>query len=235
MDHHQDFVDAEGESADADEAIAEDASTRGIPVEQFLEDDFHRLRGRQHLDYLCGPTRSRRSRSCSPPRSRRRKADFQSGEGYGADIPATSVEIKSNCDADCHRLGSEGSKEPMDGVDYGLKLEESMFFRPLASEVCTVCGCTLTMLTDGEFRCRKCQPSVFSAMEELSGTAYYTKSSNPRSRVIYMLLDSGSNCHIVKDDFYLWEIKLQNLPIGGVHGTFTVVEEAWSVHCLGQE
>ena len=51
MDHPQDFVDAEGESVDADEAIAEDASTRGMPVEQFLEDDFNRLRGRQHLDY----------------------------------------------------------------------------------------------------------------------------------------------------------------------------------------
>ena len=82
MDHQQDFVDAEGESADADEAIAEDASTRGKPVEQFLEDDFNRLRGRQHLDYLSGPTRSCRSRSYSPPRSRRRLADFQSGEGY---------------------------------------------------------------------------------------------------------------------------------------------------------
>ena len=64
-------------------------------------------------------------RSCSPQRSWRRLADFQSGEGYGANIPATFVEIKSNCDADCHRLGSEGSKESMDGVDYGLKLDES--------------------------------------------------------------------------------------------------------------
>ena len=82
VDHHRDFVDAEGESADADEAIAEDASTRGMPVEQFLEDDFNRLRGRQHLDYLCGPIRSCRSRSYSPLRSRRRLADFQSGEGY---------------------------------------------------------------------------------------------------------------------------------------------------------
>ena len=85
--------------------------------------------------------------------------------------------------------------------------------------MCIVCGYAQLMLTDGEFRCRKCQPSVFSAMKELSRTVYYTRSTNPRSRVIYMLLDSGSNCHIVKDDFYLWEIKLQNLPIGGVHGT----------------
>ena len=75
------------------------------------------------------------------------------------------------------------------------------------------------MLTDGEFRCRKCQPSVFLAMEELKRIAYYMQSTNPRSRVIYMLLDSGSNCHIVKDDFYLWETKVQNLPIGGVHDT----------------
>ena len=106
--HHQNFVDDEGQSTCADEAMAEGASTRGKPVEQFLEDDFHRLRGRQHLDYLCGPTRSRRSRSCSPPRSRRSEADFQSGEGYGAVIPATFVEIKRNCDAGCHRWALKG-------------------------------------------------------------------------------------------------------------------------------
>ena len=119
MDHPQEFVDAEGESVDADEAIAEDASTRGMPVEQFLEDDFNRLRGRQHLDYLCGPTRSRRSRSCSPPRSRRRMADFQSGEGYGTDVSAALAETQKSCDADCHRLDSERSKES-GGVDCGL-------------------------------------------------------------------------------------------------------------------
>ena len=49
--HHQNFVDDEGQSTGADEAMAEDVSTRGKPVEQFLEDDCHRLRGRQHLDY----------------------------------------------------------------------------------------------------------------------------------------------------------------------------------------
>ena len=228
--HRQGNIDTKGESAVADEAEAENASTRGTPVKKFLEDDVHRLRGRQHLDYLHGPTRSRRSRSCSPPRSSRSLAGFQSREGYGTNISAALAETEKSCGADCHRLGSERSKEPTTGglehdkskpiKDSRLKFDESMFCRPLADNVCAVCGYAQLMLTDGELRCRKCQPSVFSAMEELSRTVYYTRSPNPRSRVIYMLLDSGSNCHIVKDDFYLWEIKLQNLPIGGVHGTF---------------
>ena len=109
-------------------------------------------------------------------------------------------------------MGSEGSKESMDGVDYGLKLDESpsqCFFRPLSSNVCAVCRCTQSMLTDGVFRCRKFLPSVFSAhlfmeelfMEELSWTAYYTLLMNPWSyRVIYMFLDSMSNCQL-KDNF----------------------------------
>ena len=53
--HRQENVDTKGESAVADEAEAENASTRGIPVKQFLDDDVHRMRGRQHLDYLHGP------------------------------------------------------------------------------------------------------------------------------------------------------------------------------------
>ena len=37
-------------------------------------------------------------------------------------------------------------------------------------------------------------------------------------RVIYMFLDSGSNCQMTDD--FTCETKVQNLPIGGVHGTF---------------
>ena len=94
--HRQENVDTKGESAVADEAKAENASTRDIPVKQFLDDDVHRLRGRQHLDYLHGPTRSRRSRSCSPPRSPRRLAGFQSSEGYGTNISAALAEMKKS-------------------------------------------------------------------------------------------------------------------------------------------
>ena len=67
----------------------------GTTCSSFLEDDVHRLRGRQHLDYLHGPTRSRRSRSCSPPRSSRRLAGFQSSEGYGTNISAALAETKN--------------------------------------------------------------------------------------------------------------------------------------------
>ena len=187
--HRQENIDTKGESAVADEAEAENASTRGIPVKKFLEDDVHRLRGRQHLDYLHGPTRSRRSRSCSPPRSSRRLAGFQSSEGYGTNISAAFAETEKSCGADCHRLGSERSKEPNTGglehdkskpiEDSRLKFDESMFCRPLADNVCVVCGYAQLMLTDGEFRCRKFLPSVFSAhlfmeepfMEELRWTA----------------------------------------------------------------
>ena len=120
--HRQENVDTKGESAVADEAEAENASTRGTPVKKFLEDDVHRLRGRQHLDYLHGPTRSRRSRSCSPPRSSRSLAGFQSREGYGTNISAALAETEKSCGADCHRLGSERSKEPNTG---GLEHDKS--------------------------------------------------------------------------------------------------------------
>jgi hypothetical protein len=66
---------------------------------------------------------------------------------------------------------------------------------------------------------RQYSQHIYFAMEELSWTAYYTRSMNPRSqRVIYMFLDSGSNCQMTDD--FTCETKVQNLPIGGVHGTF---------------
>ena len=63
--------------------------------------------------------------------------------------------------------------------DYGLKLDEPMFFKLVTENVYVVCGYVQSMLTDGEFRCRKFLPSVFSAhlfmeepfMEELRWTA----------------------------------------------------------------
>ena len=47
--------------------------------------------------------------------------------------------------------------------DYGLKLDEPMFFKLVTENVYVVCGYAQSMLTDGEFRCRKFLPSVFSA------------------------------------------------------------------------
>ena len=47
--------------------------------------------------------------------------------------------------------------------DYGLKLDEPMFFKLVTENVYAVCGYAQSMLTDGEFRCRKFIPSVFSA------------------------------------------------------------------------
>ena len=47
--------------------------------------------------------------------------------------------------------------------DYGLKLDESMFFKFVTENVYAVCGHAQSMLTDGAFRCRKWLPSVFSA------------------------------------------------------------------------
>ena len=38
--------------------------------------------------------------------------------------------------------------------DYGLKLDESMFFKFVTENVYAVCGHAQSMLTDGAFRCR---------------------------------------------------------------------------------
>ena len=106
--------------------------------------------------------------------------------------------------------------------DYGLKLDESMFFKFVTENVYAVCGHAQSMLTDGEFRCRKFLPSVFSAHlvyyggAELDSVLHAVNESG--QRVIYMFLDSGSNCQMTDD--FTCETKVQNLPIGGVHGTF---------------
>ena len=36
--------------------------------------------------------------------------------------------------------------------------------------------------------------------------------------ILKFLIDSGFNCNISNDDTFLWELKEQDVPIGGVHG-----------------
>ena len=38
-------------------------------------------------------------------------------------------------------------------------------------------------------------------------------------REIEAIVDSGSNCDLVNDEFYLHDAEVQSIPIGGVAGT----------------
>ena len=78
--------------------------------------------------------------------------------------------------------------------DYGLKLDEPMFFKLVTENVYVVCGYAQSMLTDGDFRCRKFLPSVFSAHLFCNGGAELDS-------VLHAVNESGTPGHLYVPGF----------------------------------
>lgn len=67
---------------------------------------------------------------------------------------------------------------------------------------------------------RNCAPSTYRAVERLTSENDFMKSNRKSQRVKHFLglIDSGSNCDIVTEEFFLDEAEVQATPIGGVAG-----------------
>ena len=107
---------------------------------------------------------------------------------------------------------------------HNLKLKTSMFNRPLCELSCQRCGAEITTLFGKEY-CTSCNPNVFKAVDRLKSDKTFQRSSRKSQRTKHLIreidaiVDSGSNCDLVNDEFYLHDAEVQTIPIGGVAGT----------------
>ena len=94
-----------------------------------------------------------------------------------------------------------------------------MFRRPCCEELCNGCG-SETHDFYGCSICKECNPSTFRAVDRLTRDDTFKRSKRKLQRVrrFLGLVDSGSNCDIVSEEFFLDKAEVQEVPIGGVAG-----------------
>ena len=111
------------------------------------------------------------------------------------------------------------ANEKLPKSDYDLQLDESMFRRPSCENLCNGCGAEPQEFY-GCSVCRVCAPSTYRAVERLTSENDFMKSNRKSQRVKHFLglVDSGSNCNVVTEEFFLDEAEVQATPIGGVAG-----------------
>ena len=99
-----------------------------------------------------------------------------------------------------------------------------MFNRPLCDNSCDRCGAEVTTIFGKDY-CSSCKPSVLKAVSNLQSEPTYKRSSRKSQRTELLIreiegvVDSGSNCDLVNDEFLLHDLQVQSKPIGGVAGT----------------
>ena len=120
--------------------------------------------------------------------------------------------------------------QTLDLSAHGLKLTAESFIRPVDSDsFCNTCGNDHRVVFDGVknnsnestntvSKCRTCNSQFFKALEEHMNSCNWANHQQKSRAILKFLIDSGSNCNISNDDTFLWELKEQNVPIGGVHG-----------------
>ena len=189
------------------------------------DDAYSQHRGRQHLDYLVGATRQERSRSISPSRLSR----DQMPENLATSEPTDQLR-----DSSTSRRSRRTNQRKPDSVksatkqqqrsEHSLKLRPSMFNRPLCDNSCDRCGAEVTTILGKDY-CSSCKPSVLKAVSNLQSEPTYKRSSRKSQRTELLIreiegvVDSGSNCDLVNDEFLMHDLQVQSKPIGGVAGT----------------
>ena len=181
-------------------------------------------RGRQHLDFLVGATREKRSRSISPSRLSKGKMLEKLAPSKSTDSIRDNSGSQRSRRKNQRKSDSSTSAQKQPRSKHNLKLKTSMFNRPLCELTCQRCGAEITTLFGKEY-CTSCNPNVFKAVERLKSDKTFQRSSRKSQRTKHLIreidaiVDSGSNCDLVNDEFYLHDAEVQTIPIGGVAGT----------------
>ena len=182
---------------------------------------------------------SKSSKSCR--RRSRKDSSRQAPRGSRARKKGgpTSARTRTSPESSKGENNTENTQTP-DLSAHGLKLTAESFIRPVDHEsFCPICGNDHLVHFDGVkknlehgsakngqapsgsqntvSKCRTCNSQFFKALEELNSCNWANHQQKSRA-IIKFLVDSGSNCNISNDDTYLWEVREQNVPIGGVHG-----------------
>ena len=99
-----------------------------------------------------------------------------------------------------------------------------MFNRPLCDNSCDRCGAEVTTILGKDY-CSSCKPSVLKAVSNLQSEPTYKRSSRKSQRTQLLIreiegvVDSGSNCDLVNDEFLMLDLQVRSKPIGGIAGT----------------